>query len=68
MEFNTAKDGYSAIAIKSWALYNRDVAQYIHVNGIGVTDTIASILGRNSSSTLGVEVFLLEENKYKLSA
>ena len=50
LEFNTAKDGYSAMAIKSWALYNRDAAQYIHVNGVGVTDTIASILGRNSYS------------------
>ena len=50
LEFNTAKDGYSAMAIKSWALYNRDAAQYIHVNGVGVTDTISSITGRNSSS------------------
>lgn len=50
LEFKTAKDGYSAIAIKSWAMYNRDSAQYINVNGIGVSDTIASIVGRNSSS------------------
>ena len=50
LEFNTAKDGYSAIAIKSWAMHNRDASQYIHINGVGVTDTIASIVGRNSSS------------------
>ena len=50
LEFNTAKDGYSAMAIKSWALYNRDLAQYINVNGVAVSDTTASIVGRNSYS------------------
>lgn len=47
--FPTKKEGYTPIAIKSWALFNRDVADNIHINGV-VTDQNVSIEGKISGS------------------
>lgn len=47
--FPTKKEGYTPIAIKSWALFNRDGADNIHINGV-VTDQNVSIEGKISGS------------------
>ena len=47
--FPTKKEGYTPIAIKSWALFNRDGADNIHINGV-VTDQNVSIVGKISGS------------------
>lgn len=47
--FPTKKEGYTPIAIKSWAMFNRDVADNIHINGV-VTDQNVSIEGKISGS------------------
>ena len=47
--FPTKKEGYTPIAIKSWALFNRDWADNIHINGV-VTDQNVSIEGKISGS------------------
>lgn len=47
--FPTKKEGYTPIAIKSWALFNRDRADNIHINGV-VTDQNVSIEGKISGS------------------
>lgn len=47
--FPTKKEGYTPIAIKSWALCNRDGADNIHINGV-VTDQNVSIEGKISGS------------------
>jgi hypothetical protein len=47
--FPTKKEGYTPIAIKSWALYSRDSADNIHINGV-VTDRNVSIEGKISGS------------------
>lgn len=47
--FPTKKEGYTPIAIKSWALFNRDGADNIHINGV-VTDQNVSIAGKISGS------------------
>lgn len=47
--FPTKKEGYTPIAIKSWALFNRDLADNIHINGV-VTDQNVSIEGKISGS------------------
>lgn len=53
--FNVTKIGYIPIAVCSWALYNRDNAQYIHVNGIevgtGINTGYIYIQGRYSNSS-----------------
>ena len=53
--FNAAKEGYIPIAVCSWALYNRDAAQYTHVNGIevgtGINTGYVYIQGRYSNSS-----------------
>ena len=55
IEFNVTKTGYIPIAVCSWALYNRDNAQYIHVNGIevetGINTGYIYIQGRHSNSS-----------------
>jgi len=55
IEFNVTKTGYIPIAVCSWALYNRDSAQYIHVNGIevgtGINTGYIYIQGRHSNSS-----------------
>jgi hypothetical protein len=47
--FPIKKEGYTPIAIKSWALFNRDLADNIHINGV-VTDQNVSIEGKISGS------------------
>lgn len=51
--FNVTKTGYIPIVICSWALYNRDDAQYTHVNGIevgtGINTGYVYIQGRYSN-------------------
>lgn len=47
--FPTKKEGYTPIAIKSLALFNRDWADNIHINGV-VTDQNVSIEGKISGS------------------
>lgn len=47
--FPTKKEGYTPIAIKSLALFNRDGADNIHINGV-VTDQNVSIEGKISGS------------------
>lgn len=47
--FPTKKEGYTPIAIESWALFNRDLADNIHINGV-VTDQNVSIEGKISGS------------------
>lgn len=47
--FPTKKEGYTPIAIKSWALFNRDRADNIHINCV-VTDQNVSIEGKISGS------------------
>lgn len=47
--FPTKKEGYTPIAIKSWALFNRDGADNIHINCV-VTDQNVSIEGKISGS------------------
>lgn len=47
--FPTKKEGYTPIAIKSWALFNRGGADNIHINGV-VTDQNVSIEGKISGS------------------
>ena len=47
--FPTKKEGYTPIAIKSWALFNRDWADNIHINGV-VTDQNVLINGKISGS------------------
>lgn len=49
--FPIKKEGYTPLAIKSWALYSRDSADNIHINGV-VTNSNAgvSIEGRFSGS------------------
>ena len=47
--FPTKKEGYTPIAIKSWALFNRDRADNIHINGV-VTNQNVSIEGKISGS------------------
>lgn len=47
--FPTKKEGYTPIAIKSLALFNRDRADNIHINGV-VTDQNVSIEGKISGS------------------
>lgn len=47
--FNQEWRGYTTIAIKSWALFNRDEADNIHINGV-VTDQNVSIEGKISGS------------------
>ena len=47
--FPTKKEGYTPIAIKSWALFNRDGADNIHINDV-VTDQNVSIEGKISGS------------------
>ena len=47
--FPTKKEGYTPIAIKSWALFNRDGADNIHINGV-VTDQNVSIEGKITGS------------------
>ena len=53
--FNVTKTGYIPIVIFSWALYNRDDAQYTHVNGIeigtGINTGYVYIQGRYSNSS-----------------
>lgn len=53
--FNVTKTGYIPIVICSWALYNRDDAQYTHVNGIeigtGINTGYVYIQGRYSNSS-----------------
>ena len=55
IEFNVTKTGYIPIAVCSWALYNRDSAQYIHLNGIevgtGINTGYIYIQGRHSNSS-----------------
>lgn len=51
--FNVTKTGYIPMAVCSWALYNRDEAQYTHVNGIevgtGINTGYVYIQGRYSN-------------------
>jgi len=51
--FNVTKTGYIPMAVCSWALYNRDEAQYTHVNGIevgtGINTGYVYIHGRYSN-------------------
>lgn len=51
--FNVTKTGYIPMAVCSWALYNRDEAQYTHVNGIevgtGINTEYVYIQGRYSN-------------------
>ena len=47
--FPTKKEGYTPIAIKSLALFNRDRTDNIHINGV-VTDQNVSIEGKISGS------------------
>ena len=53
--FNVTKTGYIPIVVCSWALYNRDDAQYTHVNGIevgtGINTGYVYIQGRYSNSS-----------------
>lgn len=53
--FNVTKTGYIPMAVCSWALYNRDEAQYTHVNGIevgtGINTGYVYIQGRYSNSS-----------------
>ncbi len=53
--FNVTKTGYIPMVVCSWALYNRDEAQYTHVNGIEVGTEINTgyvyIQGRYSNSS-----------------
>lgn len=53
--FNVTKTGYIPMGVCSWALYNRDEAQYTHVNGIEVGTEINTgyvyIQGRYSNSS-----------------
>lgn len=51
--FNVTKTGYIPMVVCSWALYNRDEAQYTHVNGIevgtGINTGYVYIHGRYSN-------------------
>jgi hypothetical protein len=51
--FNVTKTGYIPMAVCSWVLYNRDEAQYTHVNGIevgtGINTGYVYIQGRYSN-------------------
>lgn len=53
--FNVTKTGYIPMVVCSWALYNRDEAQYTHVNGIevgtGINTGYVYIQGRYSNSS-----------------
>lgn len=53
--FNVTKTGYIPMVVCSWALYNRDEAQYTHVNGIevgtGINTGYVYIHGRYSNSS-----------------
>lgn len=49
--FPIKKEGYTPLAIKSWALYSRDSADNIHINGVVTTSNAGvSIEGRFSGS------------------
>lgn len=53
--FNVTKTGYIPMVVCSWALYNRDEAQYTHVNGIevgtGINTGYVYIQGKYSNSS-----------------
>ena len=50
LEFPTKKEGYAPIAIKSWALYNRDSADNIHINGVVIGLNAVTVEGKLSGS------------------
>lgn len=58
--FNAAKEGYKPMAVCSWALYNRDDAEYIHVNGIevgtGINTGYVYIQGKYSNSSVTAKI------------
>ena len=58
--FPVLKSGYTALAIKSWALYNRDNAQNLNVNGVTITNKGGCIELKNSSSA----TTLIPKNAY----
>lgn len=58
--FNAAKEGYKPMVVCSWALYNRDDAEYIHVNGIevgtGINTGYVYIQGKYSNSSVTAKI------------
>jgi hypothetical protein len=58
--FNAAKEGYKPMVVCSWALYNRDNAEYIHVNGIevgtGINTAYVYIQGKYSNSSVTAKI------------
>lgn len=58
--FNATKEGYKPMVVCSWALYNRDDAEYIHVNGIevgtGINTGYVYIQGKYSNSSVTAKI------------